>query len=577
MVIVAIKDWLTTVFDWNGGSDLNEPTAIEIEAALRSVLDSKSFANTDRLKEILSHVVTETMVGNNDGLLGKNLANDIYGIDASETDDLSAVRVELGRLRRRLSRYYANEGKADPVIISIPKGAYVARFARREQSPRHERQGRISWRPMSGRLLPLIATTLIGILVLSILALEKEANTSILPRLTVTNFSSQLPETEALAQGLTTDLVNRLAKFRHNISVSRDDASFREPWEMTIGEERDFEKTDYRMSGYVLAGSEGPRLDVELVSYPSGEVVWVEEFGPPEDNHDLHTSQMEIAEIIARIVAGRRGQISRLELSNSETGAQRAAYRCVLRYHAYQAKRSAEAHKEIRHCLERASTTTPEYAEVWSSLAQIYLDELKSNFNPRPLLYDSLEKAHAAALKGVETGPESSTSYSVLAAVEYFRRDLDAFEAAGRKAIQFNPNDADVLSYFAHYLSLSGKWEEGQELQYKAMRMSPGHPPVWHSSSVLNALRKQDYQSALKHAELGFDPGYYISVLYLVAIHGHLGNRDAALDGLANLEKLRPKMREEITQDLSKRYYPQTVIRELQQGLELAYKMAARN
>lgn len=549
------------------------PTDREVRTALAAILASDAFGRTDRLKELLSHIVAETLSGDLDKLLGKNLAEDVFGIDTFETDDLSAVRVELGRLRRRLNQYYAGEGASDPVVISIPKGAYVALFTRREDAEAEPGPRRPGLPAFSRRAWQLAAVSVAVVVLASGAILRSGTEEATVPRLVVTEFESQLPETEALAFGLTTDLVNRLAKFRNVVAVSREDTMFDARWRTGSKARAAASDADYRLSGYVLHGSAGPRLDIELISHPSGEVVWVDEFGPPEDAQDLYSAQLEIADKIARVLAGRRGQISHLELNTRETGARRAAYRCVLRYHAYQAARSAGAHKEIRHCLERATRSTPGYAEVWSSLAQIYLDELKSEFNPRPEQYDPLERAHAAAHRGVDLAPESSTSYSVLAAIEYFRRDLDAFEAAGRKAIALNPNDADVLSYFAHYLSLSGNWDEGQALQRRAMAMSPSHPPVWHSSSVLDALRRQDYPTAVKEAELSFDPGYYISVLYVVAANAHAGNHEVALDALERLEDLRPNFRTQVRKDLSKRFYPEAVIDELSRGLEISYSL----
>jgi len=40
----------------------------------------------------------------------------------------STVRVQAGRLRVKLTEYYANEGAADPIIVEIPKGSYALTF-----------------------------------------------------------------------------------------------------------------------------------------------------------------------------------------------------------------------------------------------------------------------------------------------------------------------------------------------------------------------------------------------------------------------------------------------------------------
>src|SRR4029077_14012254 len=40
----------------------------------------------------------------------------------------STVRVQAGRLRVKLTEYYANEGVMDPIIVEIPKGSYALTF-----------------------------------------------------------------------------------------------------------------------------------------------------------------------------------------------------------------------------------------------------------------------------------------------------------------------------------------------------------------------------------------------------------------------------------------------------------------
>ena len=40
----------------------------------------------------------------------------------------STVRVQAGRLRVKLTEYYANEGRGDPILVEIPKGSYALTF-----------------------------------------------------------------------------------------------------------------------------------------------------------------------------------------------------------------------------------------------------------------------------------------------------------------------------------------------------------------------------------------------------------------------------------------------------------------
>ncbi|MGO7917282.1 hypothetical protein ACC702_38380, partial [Rhizobium ruizarguesonis] len=55
------------------------------------------------------------------GIPAEHLDRDRIGFDP-------VVRIEAGRLRRSLERYYLVAGQQDPVRIDIPKGGYVPTF-----------------------------------------------------------------------------------------------------------------------------------------------------------------------------------------------------------------------------------------------------------------------------------------------------------------------------------------------------------------------------------------------------------------------------------------------------------------
>ena len=102
---------------------------------LDRILASKTFAGAERASNFLRFVVERSLEGRAAGIKEFAIAIDALGRNPSfdpKSDPI--VRVEAGRLRDRLSAYYQQEGEADPVLISLPKGAYVPDFSER-QSP----------------------------------------------------------------------------------------------------------------------------------------------------------------------------------------------------------------------------------------------------------------------------------------------------------------------------------------------------------------------------------------------------------------------------------------------------------
>lgn len=557
-------------------------------AALRLLCESAEFKPAEQMQRLLTHIVSETLAGNTKNLMAKNLAIDVFGTPPAKLGDLSAVRVEIGRLRRRLQRYYATEGANDPMVIDIPKGGYVASFTHRESLPegRAARTGKLL--PWTRRLprriaLPISIVLLVG--VFAVLALSANMRSPSLeetsrPRLVVAPISAldDSAGMQPFSQGLAADIINRLVRFQHMIVVSRQATTSAPPGDTDHIAMAARISADYLLHGMIRGTSpKGPRVNLELVRVSNGEVVWVGEYFLPESDTDVFTAQLDIANEVAQTLAGRSGNIARIEIGRSEAAASRPSYVCVLNYYAYLSNRSPARHLDVRKCLEDATSRSPDYAEVWTSLANVYLDEARNRFNPEPEAGDALERAHASALKGTQLTPESASALSVLAAVEHFRGDLDEFREAARRSIEANTNDVDVLGYMGHLLSVSGEWDEGQKLLNRAKEMSPVHSPLWHHSSSMAALLGGDYETALSEAERGEVPSLFLSYMLLSAAHGYLGNSDQAAAALSRLEELRPGYPNEIESDLAARRFSEDIVRKLTNGLALATKISEKS
>ena len=144
----------------------------EERAELQAVLHSPVFARSPALSHLLSYLCEKTFAGATDQIKEYSVAVDVFDRqDSFDQDTDSIVRVQANRLRKRLSEYYAREGAAHPIHITIPVGQYVPLFQRVVQegtttaatepekpSPPDERSGRSS-RPywMMGAAVLLLA------------------------------------------------------------------------------------------------------------------------------------------------------------------------------------------------------------------------------------------------------------------------------------------------------------------------------------------------------------------------------------------------------------------------------------
>ena len=104
-----------------------------ISAQLQRVLASTQLAGSPRLRDFLQFVVDESLAGRSERIKGTAIGEAVFSGDDNFDPQTSAiVRVEAGRLRRRLAEYYMTDGRGDSIVINIPKGTYVPDFRPRE-------------------------------------------------------------------------------------------------------------------------------------------------------------------------------------------------------------------------------------------------------------------------------------------------------------------------------------------------------------------------------------------------------------------------------------------------------------
>ena len=100
---------------------------------LERILASKLFVNANRMSTFLRHIITETLAGRAGNLKEYQLGVDVFGRGPDYDSRVDpVVRVEARQLRFKLDAYYKEFGTLDEIIITVPKGAYVPRFERRE-------------------------------------------------------------------------------------------------------------------------------------------------------------------------------------------------------------------------------------------------------------------------------------------------------------------------------------------------------------------------------------------------------------------------------------------------------------
>jgi serine/threonine-protein kinase len=162
----------------------------EVLRELERILASRAFQGAGRSGALLRFLVERTRAGHADELKEYTVGAEALGRGESfdpRTDAI--VRVEVSRLRNRLSHYYATEGTANPVRIAVPKGSYVPIF---ESAPRIPRSRPELWRRAA--LAAALVVVAVGALALWFSSWQGQAS----PPDTVTRLELDLGDTVSM-------------------------------------------------------------------------------------------------------------------------------------------------------------------------------------------------------------------------------------------------------------------------------------------------------------------------------------------------------------------------------------------
>ena len=108
-----------------GSTDPEDPRWQLVER----IVSSPCFQKSERLKAFLKYVVQQHVAGHSAALTGVEIGKAVFGKDAfyDQSED-NTVRIHARQLRLRLLEYFDTYGQREPLIVEVPKGAYVPVF-----------------------------------------------------------------------------------------------------------------------------------------------------------------------------------------------------------------------------------------------------------------------------------------------------------------------------------------------------------------------------------------------------------------------------------------------------------------
>jgi TolB-like protein/Flp pilus assembly protein TadD len=473
---------------------------------LHRVLDSPPFATAARSRRFLTYVVEQTLAGQSDAIKEIVLASEVFDrpTDFDPRVD-TIVRVEAGKLRKRLEEYYASSAAPSAVRIEMPKGSYVPRFVTPESNvlatPNDNAPALITEvaaapaargrRKLIAAAIAAVAVVVAGVIVSfgrsgrspSAVTPDVPPAIAVLP---FQNFSSD-PNNEYLADGLAEDLTDALVQ-TPGLRVASRTSAF-----LFKGQQADVRDIGVKLNvGYVIEGSvrrEGERLKVsaQLVRTDDGYHVWSRGF--ERDVHDVLAVQDEIARAVVDAV--------QVKLSGNQAATARPHVPPFEAFDLYLRGVDALARADViraEELLQRAIAADPKYSRPYVAVTRVFTTADIMGGAPR---LEMLEKARRSIRTALELEPTSADAHvaygSLLARHDY---QWEMAETEMRRALALDPNSSAAHNEFAqNVLAPQERWDEAMAEDRQARELDPLSPSLPANHAFLLLLQRKQRES----------------------------------------------------------------------------------
>ena len=237
----------------------------------------------------------------------------------------------------------------------------------------------------------------------------------------------------------------------------------------------------YRLRGSVRRVEDIVRIYAQVVD-STGRQVWSDRFDAPAER--LFEVQNEIVMQVASRLAGKI-QNETLRKARRKPLANLEVYDCWLRGVDCLHRGTPQADAEARIFFERSLSMDPNYARGYAGISLSHFNEWSCQ--AWELWEDKEQLAFQNARRAAELDDQDALIQLILGRILLYRRQFDEAIRHVERAIDLNPNDADVLAHAAVCHGFLGDPELGLALAMKAMRLNP-HYPDWYVGSAALAL-----------------------------------------------------------------------------------------
>lgn len=466
---------------------------------LRTILSSKAFSRSVRSRDFLTHIVGNAIRGDYGNLRERMIGATLFGRPLDyDTGSDSVVRVIATEVRKRLNQFYLESRQNDwPVRFDIPSGSYVPLFVfsasgdqvaaqsgdpiepspadptvdvtplsaenAPPEKPKEEEaiqevqaaRSRFWWSKwnLTWQITFLLIAALVsfGVYKLAMKVVHRSQPIRSLVILPLKNLSGD-PNEDYFADGVTAELINTLGRISTLRVISLTTSMSLKGSQKKIPDIARELNVQGVIEGDVQREGNRIRINIELVDGRKDYPIWTQTY-----TRDVGTTLALEGEVAEDIVSELTIPVSskdrrRLTRTNPVSPAAHIAYlRGLVLLEAVRDRSACTA-------LQEAVREDPQFAQAHSALAECLGRMAVSGLKPN---LETFSSQKSEALQAIALDPSLAEAHAELAdAVMALDWDWKTAGKEYQRALELNPNSAEIHQKYAIFLIFQGNAEE---------------------------------------------------------------------------------------------------------------------
>jgi TolB-like protein/Flp pilus assembly protein TadD len=304
-----------------------------------------------------------------------------------------------------------------------------------------------------------------------------------------------------LCQGVVADLISALCRFRSLMVTARHSAFLVAAHAKSLREVGSQLGVRYVLSGGFRRVGSKIRITMELNEAESENTIWAERYDGTLA--DIFSFQDDVTAATASRLAAQIDMAERRRVMD-QSHPNLHAYGLILQGQELGIFNRQDSNSFARRLFEQARDLDPHYGRAYAAISRTLNVEWRYGWTEDPA--GTLNDALKLAIEAVRNDDLDARGYSEMGLAHLYKKEHDASLAAYEKALELNPNDADLLAEMGDCLSYVRKADLGVSLLQRAIRLNPYHPDfyLWYLGDAYFHLG--DYEKTVETLNKMRDP-----------------------------------------------------------------------